>query len=485
MIARGIVTASAVLVCASCAVGPKYQEPTFAAPAAYKEAPAGGTWTPARPEDDARRGAWWEAFDEPELNALEGRVDVSNQTLAIAGAQFRGARAAARAARADLFPSAALSATAARARVSASLPGAGTANDFQLPLDLSWEADVWGRLRRNVEANVAVAQASAADLESVRLSMHAELALDYWQLRGLDAVAGLLDSSVAAYERALELTRNRYEHGAVSGVDVSQAETQLETTRAQSTDVGASRAQLEHAIAILVGVPPEDFSLARRPLEHAPPEIPLELPSQLLERRPDVAAAERRVAAANAQVGMATAAFFPRVLLSASAGFENGSIAGLFSAPNLFWSIGSTVVQTLFDGGKRRAITEEARAAYDASVAAYRSQALTAFGEVEDELATLRVLSREAREQAVAVAAAERSLTLAQNRYRGGITTYLEVVTAQGAALANERTAVDLLTRRMIASVRLAQALGGGWRNSDLPDRTTVLAEKSTASSHT
>ena len=334
---------------------------------------------------------------------------------------------------------------------------------------------MFGGIRRNLEAGVAGAQASAAELEAVRLAIQAELAVDYFALRGVDGQRQLLDTTVSGYKAALRLTENQYRQGVVSGVDVAQAQTQLETTRAQATDLGVSRAQLEHAIAVLVGKPPGDFSLPAGPIRVVPVQMPAGVPSELLERRPDIAAAERLVAAANAQIGVAKAAYFPTFTLAASGGYENSTLSNFFSLPNRFWSLGPALLETLFDAGKRRAVSEQAWASYDAAVAVYRESVLAAFEDVEDNLAALRVLAEEATQQADAVAASERSLTMAKNRYQGGITTYLEVVTAENAALANERTAVDLLTRRMTASVNLIKALGGGWRESDLPGRVPAL----------
>jgi NodT family efflux transporter outer membrane factor (OMF) lipoprotein len=380
-----------------------------------------------------------------------------------------------RGARADLFPTVtgSVSATRSRRSASASAAAAGgasrTAADYQIGVDVAYEADLWGGIRRNVQGAVASAQASAADLETVRLSVHAELALDYFQLRGLDAERRLLDRAVAAYEKALQLTTNRHDQGVASGLDVAQAQTQLYTTRAQATDLALARAQLEHAIAILSGKPPSGLAIAPLERPYAPPAVPVALPSELLERRPDIASFERRMAAANAQVGVAQAALFPNLFLSASGGFDSAKIAGWLSPQGAVWSIGSSLVATLVDGGKRRATRDQARAFYDASVAGYRETVLTAFQEVEDNLAALRILDEEARQQADAVAAAERSLDLARTRYQAGVTSYLEVTVAQSAALADQRVAVDLLTRRMTASVSLAKALGGGWRASDLP----------------
>jgi len=479
--------ASIVCLSAACAVGPNYQRPLAPVPATYKELPptqatTSGQWKPAQPKDAAERGRWWEIFGDPELNALEEQVAVTNQSIAQAEAQFRGARALARGARASLFPTASVGASVTRSSgltKGSSAPTSGappTATAYQVPVDLNWELDVFGRIRRNFEAGVASAQASAADLEAVRLAMQAELAVDYFLLHGIDAQRQLLETNVTGYQTALQLTQNRHKQGVVSGVDVAQAETQLETTRAQATDLGIARAQLEHAIAVLLGKPPAEFSLTPAPIRVGPPEIPVGLPSELLERRPDIAAAERRVAVANAQIGVARAAYFPTFTLSASGGYQSSTLSSLFSLPNRFWSLGPALVETLFDGGKRRAQNEQALASYDANVAVYRQDVLTAFEEVEDNLAALRILAEEATQQAVAVAAAERSLAMARNRYEGGITIYLEVVTAQNIALANERTSVDLLTRRMTASVNLVKALGGGWRATDLPDRAAITA---------
>lgn len=453
---------------AACAVGPNYKKPAVPVPAAFKEQPVPGEWKQAEPKDAASRGKWWEVFGDPLLNDLEEQVSVSNQTLAQAEAQYRGARAAARGARAALFPALTAGASANRSRSSGT--SSPTVNDFQAPADLTYEIDVWGRIRRSVESNVASAQASAADLESARLFLHAELAIDYFLLRGQDAQKQVLDTTAAAYEKALDLTLNRYNQGVVSGVDVAQARTQLYTTRAQAVDLSISRAQLEHSIATLVGKPPSELAIDPAPEPGKVPPIPGAVPSELLERRPDIAAAERRVASANAQVGVATAAFFPTLLLAVTGGFEAASVAKWFNWPSRFWSLGASVLGTVFDGGKRLAAKEQAMANYDATVAAYRQDVLNAFLEVEDNAAALRLLEKEAALQADAVTAAERALTLARDRYLGGITTYLEVVLAQGSALVNERVAVEIATRRMTASVNLIKALGGGWRSTDLPN---------------
>jgi NodT family efflux transporter outer membrane factor (OMF) lipoprotein len=470
---------------AACAVGPSYKRPAAPVPPAYKEQAAdavpAGPWKPAEPRDEAPRGKWWEAFGDPRLNALEEQVDISNQNIAQAEATFRAARAAVRGARADFFPTVTTSPSFDRSHssgtglsssgtTSSTGSSGGTTSTYQLPVDLSYEADVFGRIRRNVEGSKASAQASAADLETVRLTMQAELAVDYFQLRGLDSQKDLLDRTVAADEKALELTVNRHAQGVVSGVDVAQAETQLYTTRAQATDLGVARAQLEHAAAILLGRPPSELTVPPEAIAYAPPDVPVSLPSELLERRPDIAGSERRVASANAQIGVARAAFFPRLFLSASGGYSGNTLASGLSVAGGIWSIGSSLAHTLFDGGKRRAAQEQAEASYDAAVAAYRETVLGAFQDVEDNLAALRILAEEASQQREAVTAAERALALARNRYAAGITTYLEVITAENAALANERTAVDLMARRMTASVNLIKALGGGWRAPTEPD---------------
>jgi NodT family efflux transporter outer membrane factor (OMF) lipoprotein len=464
----------------ACAVGPEYRKPPVVTPPAFKEltSPDGGgdpRWKPAEPKDDALKGNWWEAFGDPQLNALEDQVTVSNQSIAQAEAEFRAARAAIGGARAALFPTVTVGASASASRASSNRStvangvNRGVVADDQLPIDFSYEADVWGSVRRSVEANRAIAQATAADLQTVTLSMRAELAIDYFQLRGLDAQRELLDTTVAAYDKALQLTVARHDQGVASGSDVAQARTQLDTTRSQATDLGVARAQFEHAIAILVGKPPAMLAIPVASLAGAPPSIPIALPSQLVERRPDVAAAERRVAAANAQIGVAKAAYFPNVNLTGSGGLESAALATLISGGSGLWSVGASVVATAFEGGRRRAATAETMANRDAAAATFRQDVLTAFQDVEDNLAALRILAEEGTQHADAVASAEQSLSLAMTRYQAGVTTYLEVITAQSAALANQITAVEILTRRMTASVELIKALGGGWNVSDLP----------------
>jgi NodT family efflux transporter outer membrane factor (OMF) lipoprotein len=466
--------AGALALLTGCMVGPDYVKPTVVAPDAYKESDG---WKVAAPQDDTIRSAWWERFGDPQLSSLAEQIDISNQNVRVAEAQFRQARALVREARASYFPTAAVGAGVTRSRGSIQQPGFRTdqaVTTYTLPIEASWELDLWGRIRRSVESSQAGAQASAGDLASARLSFQAELVEDYFQMRTLDAQKALLEATVVAYQRSLELTKNRYAAGVASQADVVQAETQLKTAQAQAVDVGVQRAQLEHAIALLVGQPPATFSLASAPLSGSPPGIPVGLPSELLERRPDIAAAERRMAAANAQIGVATAAFFPTVTLSASAGFQGSSLDKWLTWPSRFWSVGPAISETVYDGGLRRAQTDQARAAYDASVAAYRETILTAFGGVEDNLAALRILEEEAQVQGEAVKAAEQSVTLTTNQYKAGIVSYLNVITAQTIALTSEITAVQVLGRRMTAAVLLIQALGGGWSDADLPSAKAV-----------
>jgi NodT family efflux transporter outer membrane factor (OMF) lipoprotein len=464
---------ASVLLIAGCTVGPKYHRPTAEVPATYKEV---GDWKPAQPNDQTFSGNWWEMFQDPQLNALESQVNVSNQNLKAAEAQYTQARAQLRYQRADFFPTINAGASATRNRISNHRPASTvsngiTYNDFQIPFELSYQIDVWGRVRRTVEAYRDQAQASAADLAAVNLSMHAQLALYYFQARVLDAEEQLLNSTVTQYEHALELIKSRYAGGIASDVEVQQAETQLETTRAQAIDVGVARAQYEHAVAVLIGKPPASFSLAPLPLTMPPPAIPVGLPSELLERRPDIAAAERQMAAANAQIGVAKAAYYPNISLGAAGGFESSAITTLISGPSVLWSAGPSALFTVFDVGRRRAASDQAVAAYNQSVANYRQTVLTGFQQVEDNVAALRILENEAQVQDKAVVAAQKYLELANTRYKGGVTSYLEVTTAQTAALSDEVTAVNILGRRMVNAVTLVQALGGGWNSSEIPQR--------------
>jgi NodT family efflux transporter outer membrane factor (OMF) lipoprotein len=466
------VVVPAMFLLGGCAVGPKYKTPTVPAPPAYKEM---GNWKSAQPSDQNLGGNWWEIFQDAQLNALEQQINVSNQNLKAAVAQYQEARGALRYARADYYPTISAAPSATRQRYSDNRPGSAargtTFNDFVLPVDLSYQVNAWGRVSKNVESYREQAQASAADLAVVNLTMHADLAVDYFAARTLDAEEKLLQDTVGQYQQALQLNEERYKGGLASEVEVEQARTILETTQAQLVDVGVTRAQYEHAAAVLVGKPPADFSLPALPLTTPPPVIPVGVPSELLERRPDIAAAERQVASANAQVGLAKTAYYPLVNIIGSGGFESGTITTLFQGPSALWSIGASVAETIFDGGRRHALNDETKAAYDSTVASYRQTVLTAFQQVEDNLAALRILEQEAGVQATAVQSARRSLALSNTRYEGGVTSYLEVITAQNAALSDEVTAVNILGRRMASAVLLIQALGGGWDRSNLPER--------------
>ncbi len=454
-----------------CAAGPNYVRPAVDTPAAFKER---GNWKQAEPRELESRGKWWEMYQDPLLSSLQEQVSVSNQNLAKAEAQYRQALALVQVARAGYFPTVTGGISDTRSRASATTvaqPSAtpvsrGVVTNHNLPFQASWAPDVWGSISRAVEANQAGVQASVGDLEAARLSAQAALAQSYFQLRALDAQQLLLEETVAAYDKSLKLVQNQYAAGIVARADVVQATTQIKTTQAQAIDLGAQRAQLEHAIALLVGKPPSALSIPREPLTSALPPVPLAVPSSLLERRPDIAAAERRMAQANAQIGIATAAYFPALTLSASAGYQSATMADWLTMPSRFWSLGPALALNLFDGGLRRAQTAQAVAAYDANVAAYRQTVLAAFQQVEDNLAVLRILGDEAEVQGEAVKAAQESLALALNQYKAGTVSYLNVVVAQTTALASQRAAVDLQSRRVSASVQLISALGGGWMAS-------------------
>jgi NodT family efflux transporter outer membrane factor (OMF) lipoprotein len=466
---RAIAASLATILLAGCMVGPDYQRPPVPMTPAYKE-DAG--WKIAAPKDQLPRGKWWEIFGDPQLNALEQQVNEANQNLKVAEARFRQARALTNFFRASLFPTISAGISANSLRNSRNSPGGGngaSTRDFLLSGDVSYELDLWGRIRRSVASARNEAQASAADLETARLSLQAELALDYFELRSADTQQRILDDTVKAFQEALQFTTNRFEGGAAPLSDLAQARTQLETTQVQATDIAVQRAQFEHAIATLIGKPPAVFSLPPAPLDFTPPKIPVGIPSELLERRPDIAAAERRVAEANEQIGIAKAAFFPTVTLDALLGFESSSMRNWIGWPSFLWAVGSTLAQTIFDAGRRHATSEAAVAAYDGTVAAYRQATLDAFQQVEDNLAALRILERETEQQERAVVSAKESLTLFTNRYKGGVDTYLQVITAQTVTLTNQRNQVDILRRRMDASVLLVKALGGGWNVQDLP----------------
>lgn len=476
-----IALASVVLLLAGCMVGPKYAKPTTPMAPAFKEEPpesfkSDNNWKPASPSDQLIRGNWWEIFGDSQLNALEEQVTPANQNLKIAEARLRQARSMIRINRSALFPTVSTAPSVVNERLSANQPyfpaskaNNGTGN-FSLPFDLSYEVDLWGRVRRTVNASREEAQATAADLETASLSLHAELALDYFELRSSDAQKQLLDDTVKAYTNALALTQNRFEGGAAPKSDVAQAQTQLETAQVQETDISVARAQFEHAIATLIGQPPAKFSLPPAPQTKLElPKVPVGVPSSLLERRPDIAAGERRVAEANEQIGIARAAFFPTLVIGAEGGFQGTSVTNWLNWPSRMWGVGPQLSETLFDAGRRRATSDAAKANYDATVAGYRQTALTAFQEVEDNLAAMRILESEAEQQHRATASAQESLQLFTNRYEGGVDNYLQVITAQTIALANERNDIDIGRRRMDASVLLVKALGGGWDTAQLP----------------
>lgn len=468
----GILGAILVGACA-----PKtYQPPAATLVPAYKE---NAEWKQAAPQDQALHGDWWTLFGDQQLNSLETRLAVSNQVLRAAAAQFEQARALVRIAHAGQQPTVVFAPSIGGAQPSGTRATSSFHDsyaDFLLPLGVSYEADVWARVRNVLNASERTAQATAADIESVSLTLHAELAGDYVALIGLDDTARLFDQTVQDFERAFELTRNRFQGGLASQADVALAETQLESTRAQRVDLEVARSALEHAIAVLIGQPAGSFALTRDTRELALPVVPVGLPSELLERRPDIAGAERRVAAANAQVGATESAWYPLLTLSGTTGFESASFGRWLAAASHFWTIVPTAAVTVFDAGRRHAVTDQATAIYDQTTAAYQQSVLNAFREVEDQLAALRVLEDEASVESRAVTAAAQSLTLATNRYRGGIANYLEVLTAQTNLLGAQRTALSIQTRRFLASVQLVKALGGGWSRQQLP---TVIAVRS------
>jgi NodT family efflux transporter outer membrane factor (OMF) lipoprotein len=458
------------LALSACAIGPDYQRPQLQTPAQFKQIEG---WTQAKPGDVLERGSWWQLYGDAELNALVERLNISNQNLAASEAQYRQARALVRGARAAFYPSLSSSAGATRSsQASGSNNNSGStttstgdiSKNYELGLNAAWELDIWGKLRRSLESSRAGFEASAADLAALKLSLQAELVQNYLQLRVLDDQQRLLDATVAAYARSLKLTENQYNAGIVPKSDVSQALTQLKSTQAQAIDLKWQRAQLEHAIAVLIGVPPSELSIAVREQLPALPEIPVALPSQLLERRPDVAAAERRVIAANAEIGVAEAAWYPDLTISASGGYRGSSFADWIDLPNRFWSLGPQLALTLLDGGARSAELERSEAAYDQTVAQYRQSVLASFREVEDYLVQLRVLQQEAVIQQEALDAARESLRLIENQYRAGTVDFNSVVNVQATALSNERTNLSLLGSRLTASVQLIAALGGGWQ---------------------
>jgi NodT family efflux transporter outer membrane factor (OMF) lipoprotein len=475
-----------VLSLAGCAVGPNYTRPDAPIPAAYKEAPEG--WKVAQPADRIDRGSWWTVFNDAQLNELEGRLNTSNQTIEQFAATYRQARALVSEARSAYFPTVGLSASGTRSgsgnrSTNSQFSSNGVSNAYNLGLDASWEPDLWGTVSRTVNAQRAGEQSAAADLANARLSAQATLAQTYFQLRSLDAQQKLLDDTVAAYQRTLQLTQNQYAQGTIARSDVIQAQTQLQSAQAAAIDNGVSRAQFEHAIAVLVGEPASTFSIAASPLDATPPAIPADLPSSILERRPDIASAERRAAAANEQIGVEIAAFFPTLTLSASGGFESSVLSQLLRAPSQFWTLGPSIAATLFDGGLRAARTEAARAAYDASVASYRLAVLTAFQDVEDNLASIRILASEIVVQQQAVASAQQALDIVTNQYKSGTVGFINVLTAQTTAFTVQQKLASIAGQRMVSSVGLIKALGGGWETTQMNEETGTAAAPSAPAS--
>jgi NodT family efflux transporter outer membrane factor (OMF) lipoprotein len=490
-----VVQLAVLAALSGCTVGPAYHRPSTDSPQAYKELTAAqfkdtDGWKVALPQDDKIRGQWWELFGDPQLNALEEQVKSSNQTVAAAYASFMQARALVRQAQAQYWPTLTVGASVTRSRqpaIGAAAGGTGagttatgptTGNEFSLPFDASWTPDLWGKVRNMVKGNIAAAQASAADLANAQLTAEAEVAVDYFELRSQDALIALTNATVKAYSESLDYNRAQFETGIGSDEAVAQAQVQLETTEAQATNLGIARAQYEHAIAVLVGQPASTFSVAATTQSVQPPAVPLGVPSQLLERRPDVAADERLMAQANAQIGVADAAYFPTLTLSASAGFESTTAADWLTWPARFWSVGPSLSETIFDGGLRSATVAQYRAAYDQAVATYRGTVLTAFQQVEDNLASVRILSQELQQQDLAVTFSQRYVTLATDRYRLGLDPYLDVITAQTSLFSNQQTAVTLRLQQLTASVQLIEGLGGGWDTSQLPTSGDIRAGK-------
>jgi len=484
--------ATILLPVVGCSVGPKYARPSVQSPPAYKELSEAGangsdSWRMSQPNDGTSRGKWWEAFNDPRLTELEEKATSSNQEIAAAADNFLAARALVREARSQYFPTVTTNPSIINQRPSPAQFGGlqtGTSStsaltvksytDYSLPFDASWEPDFWGRIRSTVKANVYAAQASAADLENVRLSVQAELAVDYYELRAQDALKEVLDSTVVAYQETLDLTRSQFKAGLSSDEAVAQAEAQFKAAQAQDTNLGILRAQYEHAVAVLTGQPPSTFSLPANALAENPPMIPPGIPSELLERRPDIASAERSVAQANAQIGVARAAYFPTILLSATGGFGTSSVVDWLTWPSRFWSVGPSLAETIFDAGLRRATMEQYRATYDQTVANYQQTVLTAFQQVEDNLASLRILSQDINQQDAAVDAATRSLQEATVRYKAGLDPYLNVIAAQTVLLNDRQTAVTFRMQQMVAAVQLIKALGGGWNASQIPSPKEV-----------
>lgn len=469
-----------------CNVGPKYRPPTATAPAVFKESPTqfkeSGGWAVAQPQDATLRGKWWEIYNDPDLNSLEDQLNVDNQNIQQAFENFMEARALVREARSQLFPTVSIGGAYTRTQTSSDIgsaittgaPGGKQAQIFSLVADASWEPDLWGKVRNAVHASQYAAQLSAADLENERLSEQASLAEYFFEIRGQDALQKILNDTVEADTKALAVVQAAYDTGVGDRISVVEAQATLESAQSTATNLGIARAQYEHAIAMFTGKPASTFSIPVEPRTSAPPPIPVGIPSQLLERRPDIAAAERNMAAANAQIGVAYAAFYPALTLSADGGVESSAIKNLLDTASRFWSVGPSVSETVYDGGLRRATVNQYIAVYNANVAAYRQSVLTAFQQVEDSLAAVRILSQQIRRQQQAVDSSQTSLQLELGRYESGIDPYIDVVISQTTLLANRQSLTNLQVQQMTASVQLIQALGGGWDRSQLPTPTQV-----------
>jgi NodT family efflux transporter outer membrane factor (OMF) lipoprotein len=489
---------TALALAAGCNFAPKYRVPPVATPAAFKESDG---WKTAEPSDAVIKGNWWEIFNDPQLNNLEQQVNVSNQTIVAALENFLAARAVAKEARSQLYPTisadpsvnwtkpsanAGASGNSAASSSGAGGSGGGGGNSgnvfrsYTLPLDASWEPDLWGSIRNTVAASTYSAQASAAQLENMRLTIQAELAVDFYDLRFQDELIELYNNTITNYKASLDLTKTLFETGIDSDLDVAQADSLLQTTLAQATALGIARAQYEHAIALLVGQPASTFSLTPKPQRDKPPSVPLGLPGQLLERRPDVAAAERAVAEANASIGVAKAAYYPSISLSGAVGYQSSALAKLLDSSSFYWAAGVAASELIFDAGKRNAVTQQAWASYRANAATYRQTVLTAFQQVEDNIAALRILDTENGQQGVAVKAAQRNLDLAVERYRLGINSYLNVITAQVSLLSNQQTDVSIRLQQMTSCVQLVIALGGGWSTTNMPSPRKILHSSGT-----
>jgi NodT family efflux transporter outer membrane factor (OMF) lipoprotein len=483
--AMGAASLLALTLLAGCKpVGPNYQRPTYTAPPAYKETgasavipppnPPGGGWQPATPSDGMLKGKWWEIYQDPLLNQLEERIATSNESLRQALNTYLAAQDQVKVAHAALYPTLSAGPNVSHNKESENEPQLTQStthnfNDLILSGSGSWEPDFWGRIRRTVEMAHENAQASAADMASVDLSLQASLASDYFQLRGLDAQTKLLKATITDLEGQLDLAKRRLKGGVATAVDVAQAQTQLETTRAQLVDVGVARAQFEHAVGTIAYYQLPTFSIPFSPLDLSLPKIPLGVPSQLLERRPDISAAERRTAAANAQIGIAVSAYYPTIDLSGEGGFQSTHGGNWIQGPSALWALGGQATELLFDAGQRHALTAQARHTYEAQVSGYRGLVFYAFEDVEDQLSGLRILEQESGAEQKAVDSAQHSFDLSNQRYKGGVTSYLEVLTAEATLIQDQRTSIDLVTRQFVDSVSLIRSLGGGWDTTQLP----------------